>query len=295
MQLGIEVTSRCNLQCSMCGWPSMTRPKKDMEFSLFCKIIDDIKSSKGKHGIQQLHFAGEPLLANRFDEMLEYLREHDMRVGNSFSTNCILLTPERTDRLLDAGFIEVHRRTKNVRLCIDSLDEEVYDKLRVGGKLDVAIENALYFISKTKGKLRGLKIQRIVTDINVGELVERYRKLFKIPVRSQFCGRHQDKSRDLRVRKHEEDIRPSCDQIFSKTMWVAQSGLVTACCLDMDMTMTYGDLSKQTIKEALKSKARKEQKRQFKAGEYDKLTVCSTCIGNECTLTRYEKDKKAMK
>ena len=109
----------------------MTRPKIDMDFALFTKIVDDIISHG--YGLHQLHLMGEPLMDRMFEQRLVYIADKGIPVRSSFSTNCVLLTPERTDNLVAAGFCQAHKNTRVVRLCIDSMDEAVYDQLRVGG------------------------------------------------------------------------------------------------------------------------------------------------------------------
>jgi len=277
IKLAIETTSRCNLQCSMCGHPTLTRPKQDMDFDLFTRIISDVR--RNKYFIHQMHLMGEPLMDRLFERRIEHLAKHDIKVRNSFSTNCVLLTPERTDALIDAGFRRVHSDTQKVRLCIDSMDRAVYDELRVGGNHELVIENAKYFISKMRGKVRNILVQRLITDKNPDEPEAAFAE-FGVGIRTQKVGLHHDKSRDFRCVKDRSDRRGTCRLLFNSLMWVTSDGRVTGCCLDCDCLQPFGDLKVQTI--AKTCRVRNIQRVQFRAKDYSALPQCDKCYGNDC-------------
>lgn len=280
ISIALETTSRCNLQCAMCGHPVMTRAKADMPWDLFVKIIDDIWHHRRPLALHQMHLMGEPLLDRDFLRRIEYLAGEGVPVVNSFSTNCTLLTPNMTDRLIDAGFCEVHAHTNMVRLCIDSMRPAVYNQLRIGGDHAAVVANARYFIEATRGKIDNVQVQRLVTDRNASE-TDRGFRIFGVPVRKQKVGLHHDKSRDFRVNKDTSDRRRACNLMFRNLMWVAQDGRVTMCCLDSDMRQPYGDLTTQTVREVWAG--RKVQQTRFKAGDWDALPQCAVCYGNDCT------------
>lgn len=275
-RVAIETTSRCNLACAMCGHPTLTRPKIDMDFDLFVKIVDDIK--KHEHRLWQMHLQGEPLMDRIFDDRIRYLAAEGVRVASSFSTNCVLLTPERTDALIDAGFRKVHKKTIMIRLCIDSMDKSVYDQLRIGGNYELAIENARYFIGKMK--LRGITVQRLITEFNPDESEDAF-AVFGVPIRTQKVGLHHDKSRDYRVVKDCSDRRAQCRLLTNRSIWVMADGRVTGCCLDCDCQQPFGYMTTQSIAEVVA--AQNVQRDAFKQGDYSALPMCNACYGNDCT------------
>lgn len=251
-----------------------------MDFGLFVKIVADIKANG--HKLWQLHIMGEPLLDRQCERRLRHLVEEGMWVNRSFSTNCMLLTPERAESLIDAGFCIVHAETNMVRLCIDSMIPEVYDKLRIGGNHELVIANALNFINRTRGQIKHLQVQRLLTEYNADEPMGPF-QIFGVPIRTQKVGRHQDKSRDFRGVKDNSDLRSNCHLIRGNLMWIASDGRATSCCLDCDYLQPYGDLTVQTIDEIRLSERRARQKAQFAATDYSELAQCAKCYGNECT------------
>lgn len=69
--LFVELTSRCNLSCTYCPRPKVSR---DIPFWLFRKIVDEA-SLHGKRSFS-LHLFGEPLLYPKIIEAVRYLKRH---------------------------------------------------------------------------------------------------------------------------------------------------------------------------------------------------------------------------
>ena len=67
--------------------------------------------------------SGEPLMNKNLDQMVRIAKDSGCRVG--FSTNGVLLTPDRFDGLLDAGL-------DWVAFSIDAATSETYQKIRIG-------------------------------------------------------------------------------------------------------------------------------------------------------------------
>ena len=87
LTLAIESTAKCNLFCPMCPRESIYFPPKDMELSVFKKIIDDGKAF--------LEFAvpygdGEPLLNPEIYDMIAYCKQ--VGVPSGISTNATVLS-----------------------------------------------------------------------------------------------------------------------------------------------------------------------------------------------------------
>jgi hypothetical protein len=249
-----------------------------MQQALFESIVDDIKANG--HTLWQLHVFGEPLVDAGLEGKIRYLVERKVPVIGSFSSNVTLLTPERTDSLIDAGFCEVHANAGKIRLCIDSMDPDIYGQMRVGADHAQVVENALYFISKTRNHLPGLLVQRLISDKNPHETNEAF-EMFGIPIRTQKVGRHGDKSRDLRCVKDDSDNRPNCRLLHDDWMWIHADGRATGCSMDSDCLQPYGDVLTQTIQEIWGGRG--EQIAAFDRRDYSELAQCNVCFGNECT------------
>lgn len=94
--VNVELTSRCNKSCWMCGrrklerdYPEITNDYGDMDFDLACRISTQIPSGI----IVQFHNNGDPLLYPRLGEVLGHYRNN----FRCFNTNGKLLMEKRDE------------------------------------------------------------------------------------------------------------------------------------------------------------------------------------------------------
>src|SRR5260370_1244980 len=130
IKVGLELTSKCNRGCGMGPLRVRRRPYEDMEWPLVERAEREI------HGLglrlKWLHEMGEPLLYARIDDAIRLFPEA------SVSTNGLVLTEEVGAKLLASPL-------KRLRICVDSIQPEIYPQLRTGGDFDrlVALTLAL--------------------------------------------------------------------------------------------------------------------------------------------------------
>lgn len=114
----IEPTTRCNFTCGFCAGRSMEQ--RDLDWTAFRNFL--VAHPDLRH--VELQGEGEPLLHPRFFDMLAACKARGIRV--SLITNGSLLSPERIERLLDAGVGSIH-------VSIESADPARFQAIR-GGK-----------------------------------------------------------------------------------------------------------------------------------------------------------------
>ena len=118
----IDIHSYCNARCRICPYPQVKDkiPMGWMEDDLFRRLINefaDIKAHNPVRGHVIFCNMGEALIDPQVIEKLSYVRKAGLTM--ILQTNAALLTPEKTDRLLDSGFdgpiyISFHGITKSV-------------------------------------------------------------------------------------------------------------------------------------------------------------------------------------
>src|SRR3989344_6435213 len=144
--LVIEPTNICNLKCPLCstGLGNTSRIKGTLKLEQFQKLIDE-----GEDSILDLYLQnwGEPTLVKWLPEMIKYAA--DRKIYTFVSTNLSLPHPdEYLERLIKSGLALLH--------CdIDGTTQEVYQQYRVGGNLDLVLNNIRKCIAIKKA--RGLK------------------------------------------------------------------------------------------------------------------------------------------
>ena len=123
----IDTTNICQLKCPLChtGLGTIDRDKGIMHFETYTKTIDQIKD----YCVWlSLYSWGEPFLNRRIHEFVAYA--HQNRIATIMSTNLNKpLTPEMADNIIKSG-LDV------MIVSLDGVTQEVYEKYRVGGRLD---------------------------------------------------------------------------------------------------------------------------------------------------------------
>lgn len=127
-RLYIEPTTRCNLECQMCYFPTSERPKQDLSFNNFLKILDHFPYLQDL----QLQGIGEPLLNPDIFRMIKYAKTRRIRVG-SF-TNAALINPDMSEKIASSGLDWLN-------LSLDGANSNTYEIIRKGARFEEVIKN----------------------------------------------------------------------------------------------------------------------------------------------------------
>jgi hypothetical protein len=121
IQLDIETTSACNLQCPMCPQSSEElRPEKSyLDRALYEHIIDEFAKKDGMS--VKLMFRGEPLVRRDTHEWVRYASERGVQA--KLNTNGVLMDETRARELIKAG---LHQAI----FSIDSHIKDEYEAIR---------------------------------------------------------------------------------------------------------------------------------------------------------------------
>jgi len=147
----IEPISRCNLQCPLCpiGARQLKRELGAMTLENFVRILDNLGRQVRTLALWN---QGEPTINNQLPEMIRAAQ--DRRIYTMIATNGNLLHQrDLIERLIQSGLDEII-------FSIDGLTQETYQVYRVGGNLDVVVEN-LRTLRRRRDEL-GRKKPRIV-------------------------------------------------------------------------------------------------------------------------------------
>lgn len=152
---GIEVTNKCNLNCSFCNRETVEKQETGfMTDETFHKIVNAENAPMLRH--IGLYNHGEPLL---HPKLCEYIKEASKYAKTiSLATNATLLTKEYGERLLRSGLTQIH-------LSFEGITKQIYESLRKGANYDQTLRNIFEFIVTHK-KLRSLcKVYIGIVDI----------------------------------------------------------------------------------------------------------------------------------
>ena len=270
-ELIIEPTNRCNLKCTMCpiGTGDMTRPIEYMEFSLFEKLVEEVK---GHVEILYLHGLGEPLFHPELTRMVSLCTEKGIRT--CISTNSTNLTDEKSKALIRAGL-------SMILLPMDGATKETYESIRVNANFDKVVRNIRHFLAVKKEMRSDIytTIQMIVQKENEEE-VKMFQEMWR-GVEGVDCLRTKpvvdftNEGRGDNFMKNTVLDKP-CYYLWHQGS-VAADGSVELCCMDNNGEMNVGSLKDGSLAEMWNSDKMKEIRRLHAQGRGREIPFCANC------------------
>jgi radical SAM protein with 4Fe4S-binding SPASM domain len=235
----VEPTSYCNLRCVMCPYSQMTREKGNMDFEIWKKIVDEISEKSPETVLWPALMGESSLFPEMFIEQLRYAKEKNVRIR--WNTNGTAISEALIDKLSELNIEEI-------TFGLDAFSKAVYEKIRINGDFDKAVQAAETLLKKLK-KTK-IVIQMIVMDENKHE-VEDFKKYWLakgavVKVRPKLCWGDAVDS-DITELEQSERFGP-CPWLM-RTISIHQNGAIVQCDADWNQKMPYGNISTDTIEE----------------------------------------------
>ena len=282
----LETTSECTARCAMCGINEWRKKMKSdyMEDSLFYKIADEIIANKKEIQSIALYIGNEPLLDERLCERISHFAKEGLLVN--FSTNGSLMDKDMAKKVLQSG-------VDRVIFSIDSLDKEIFEKIRKGLKFEEILGNTLAFI-QMRNQLKSnvtIKINIVENQFNtenMESIVDFWEKLLdkskgdfvrveKFVLSFQNSLKRKDEMDTKGAEIYEKINIAPCYPLWN-TMTIKTDGQVALCCIDQCRNFVLGDLRKQSIKEIWQeSKALQNIRKLHIKGGRKEFDLCRNC------------------
>lgn len=282
----IEPTNHCNLKCPECpsGLGALTRPLGLLKFEDFRNWIDQIKDS----GFYvQLFFQGEPYINKALPEMIKYAQSQNVYI--SISTNGHFVNEKNVD-------LVVENAPDKLIFSVDGLDEESYQKYRVGGTFEQADKGLKLLINRRNelGRRKPyVEFQFIVMKHNEEQLeqVLKYGKevgvdkvVFKTMQISSYKNAVKFLPTNKKFRRYivedgsfriKNGLKNHCFALW-RTSVITWDGKVVPCCFDKDAEFELGLLNGKSFGQIWKS----DEYQQFRQGVLNNrqgLKMCTNC------------------
>jgi len=269
LTLAIESTAKCNLFCPMCPRETLYFPPRNMQLSLFRKIIDESKDF--------LEFAvpygvGEPLLNPEIYDMIAYCKR--LGVPTGISTNATVLPEQACRRLIEAGL-------DYIIFAFDGATPETFEKYRKGADFHKVRANILTFL-KVKREMRS----RIFCIVQVVRLKDNASEIPDLIRMWQVEGINE-----VRVKKdevHNEGtaipgdngsrpaLRHPCYLLWRGPMYIHYDGTVFPCCY-IYPNEPVGHAGKNTLTEIWNSEAMIRLREAHIRGDLGAYAACQNC------------------
>ena len=269
LTLAIESTAKCNLFCPMCPREYIHFPPRDMDLSVFKKIIDE--------GKDFLEFAvpygvGEPLLNPEIFDMISYCRE--MRVPTGISTNATVLTDEASRTLIQAGL-------DYIIFAFDGATKETYETYRKGAQFEKVRENILTFL-KVKKELKS-KIFCIVQMVRLKENQKEIPELLRMwrlegidEVRIKKDEVHNEGSAIPGDNAARPPMKHPCYLLWRGPMYIHYDGTVFPCCY-IYPDEPVGNVKKNSLAQIWNSEEMVKIREAHISGDLTDYKACQNC------------------
>lgn len=267
IELVVELTNRCNMNCAICPRDKMNYPLGDMEFKLFKKIVDEVK---GKVEMIDFCFRGESLLHKEVFKFIKYAKESGIKTF--LQTNGLVLNEEVNRGIVEAG-------VDLLILSIDAYSEETYKKIRNNENFKAIVKNCEDFLKMKNSTGPYTVVQMVTTKFNLNE-AEQF-KNFWYSKGADSVRLKAFNSRAGLVDKSFANVKKFSKQKKCIRLWrsmaICWDGSVVACCMDYQGEYVIGDLKKQSIFEIWNSKEMQALRQKHVFGKINEVELCKNC------------------
>ncbi len=285
LEVDIELSTVCNLQCPMCFTTTdefkSKIPRIFMDMELLKKIIDEIA---GKVPAVRLSLRGESTLHPEFINCIRYCKEKGIKEV-SFLTNASTLTQAFFTEMAEAG-------ADWITISIDGTGE-VYENVRKPLKFKETLQKIkdIFETKKERGWKRPvIKIQSVWPAIreNPSEyynLFAPYVDLIAYNPLIDYLGKDEEII-------YEESF--ACPQLYQRLI-VGADGNVLLCTNDEDGRYVLGNAKHQSIYEIWHGKRREKILKLHEANKFKEIELCRRCYlpraveENECAYVNEKK------
>ncbi len=242
----IDIHSFCNARCRICPYPGLKDklPMGKMEESLFRRLIDEFADVKARHPIRgHVIFCnmGEAFIDQELFWKLDYVRAAGLKMV--LQTNAALLSPEKTDRLLESGF------DGPIYISFHGITQSVYEKI-----MGLPYEKTLANIRYLTGKYSKVNIRSYVFQWPLGEVrkVKRYWQEQGVPV---AIGLPNSRANLVAATggwslKYPGPWLKGCKKGEPlRDMVISFDGQAVLCCEDMGRRVNLGNVTHQSLLE----------------------------------------------
>lgn len=246
----------------MCYRNSMKVSQGDLSYSNFSEIIDSIKPISCHIKKFYFHWRGEPTLVRYLPQAIQTVKIEFPKTVTYLFTNGSLLEEELSNKLLKSGL-------DHICFSVDSINETSYNTIRGGIDAHYVFKKIRKFIQLRNKQNSGTRISvnTVVLEDNLMELPDIVQYFSKLGINVNF--------------RQESKIDNSCHSKgpcpwVGRSLFVATSGEVSPCCMDINNELSLGNLFNSKIESILSNKFA-ERIIEETSSEICGLPICANC------------------
>ena len=282
--IDIDISNRCNIRCISCFHSiKIFKPFKDMTLDTFRTILDH---AEGRASTITIGNHGEPFLHKDIFTMIKDIKERGFFLN--LINNGTLLTQEKAEALIDIG-------VDRLSFSLDSVDPDIYPKLRKGASLEVTLKNILNFLKMNFE--RGLKIyvnvSTVNTDLSLKSKINIFDYFSRLPVHDVYTSTILNFHDMLGIREETKFLKkykditdpkrlPICLNGFDRLL-IRPNGNVSLCAIDWNSVHVLGNVRDVHYTELWNNEKAQEFRRALIKKYYSAIeengVLCSKCDG----------------
>lgn len=279
--LMVEVSSRCNLACTVCPrqFTGGSRPEGDMDLAQFQTLVDEV----GDRAILLcLWYFGEPLLNPDLASMIAYAKDAGLLV--MVTTNGLALHGETAKQLLSS-------QPDYLVISFDGTSKEAYKAIRGADCYDHVEANILAFIRlkrERRAELPLVDLHCLITQDNEAEFAEAANRLRSlgtdlVSFKSLDFGNNPEVATrlpdDITLRRTSPTDAAAtfvCRRPWTSSV-IAWNGDVFPCCRDTTFRSRFGNAFDEGGFEGVWNSAAYCAFRRQTAVDFRKIPLCRNC------------------
>ena len=152
----VELTTKCNLRCLMCGFSDIDNDKK---INISDEFLQFFKSNI-QYFERIVWQGGEPFLYNEIFNLVDLAKKNN--VFQQISTNFLLFNDKNIEKICDEKI--------TLSISIDGITKDIYEKIRLGGNFETLIKNLNILKKYKENKTFKMIMAVVVMPINFMQL-----------------------------------------------------------------------------------------------------------------------------
>lgn len=266
VHLDIELTSRCNLSCSICPHSIIpkTFPIGDMPFEM---AIDVLKQGAGKAKSVKFNWRGEPFLYKDLPGVINYAKQSGY-VDIMLNTNGMVIW-DKIKNAITAGLT-------SLIFSIDAPNKQEYEAMRPGSKFEKVMIN-LQLACDCKRDYPNLRMGvQARVKVATPAIIQRFQAILP-----QGCDLKIAPAtwRTDAIKKPEGLKRKNCLMPWRRLLIDWQGNVYPCCCQWNAKYPSYGNINNKTLKEIWGGNKLNNLRKRLKEGKFE--NECTKCFSRE--------------
>lgn len=290
LNINLEVTTRCNLACTFCTQPSLTKAELgDMPWGLYAQVIEE--GARYETPAANLNGLGEPTLLKDLPQRIAHAKRHGY-IDVMFHTNGTIMTESLARFLIESGL-------DRIIFSVDSPDKKTYEAMRIHARWEKTVNHVRTFwkvrqeMGRSEPIIRTTMVATEKTILQVPYLVDLWKPVADQITLQDLTWRTKRLEDGTWVNREESAIPTEMDQIREEAIrrkisfvcpYLYQSsyafwnGDVIPCSNpNARKQMIMGKLDRQSLHEVWVGKPYEELRQLHATGRWHEHPVCREC------------------